>query len=91
MFAELAASDPSATVRLYLASALQRMPLAQRWDLVAGLVRHGEDATDHNQPLMLWYGMEPLVTADAARMGKLLGETKIPRIVEFVARRMAGK
>ena len=35
-FAELARTDPSPVVRLYLASALQRLPLGNRWDIARG-------------------------------------------------------
>ena len=57
----MAASDPSPMVRLYLASALQRMPKTLREPLAAALLQHAEDAPDHNLPLMLWYGIEPIV------------------------------
>ena len=66
-FAEMAKSDPSPVVRLDLASALQRMPLEKRWEILEGLVAHAEDATDHNLPLMDWYAAEPLAAADPAR------------------------
>ena len=60
-FRELAKSDPSPVVRLYLAAALQRLPLAARWGIAEGLHSHPEDAEDANLPLMDWYGVEPLV------------------------------
>ena len=37
-------------VRLYLASALQRLPVEDRWDILAGLLGHSEDSSDHNLP-----------------------------------------
>ena len=77
-FAELARTDPSPVVRLYLASALQRLPLQDRWDIVEGLVGHGEDAADHNLPLMYWYGAEPLAGVDASRAARLAAGSKIP-------------
>jgi hypothetical protein len=40
-------------VRLYLASALQRAPAAKRWEILAGLMAHEEDAGDQNLPLMV--------------------------------------
>src|SRR5262249_52446965 len=43
-FAEMARQDPSPVVRLYLASGLQRLPPGERWDILEGLVAHGEDA-----------------------------------------------
>jgi putative membrane-bound dehydrogenase-like protein len=87
--ARLAADDPSPVVRLHLASGLQRLPLAQRWPIAEPLVAHGEDAKDANLPLMLWYGIEPLVAADAVRGAALIKQARIPLLREFLARRVA--
>jgi putative membrane-bound dehydrogenase-like protein len=87
-FAAMAKSDPSPLVRLYLASAAQRLPVEQRWDILAGLVSHAEDAADHNLPLMYWYAAEPVVAKDSAKGIALLKETKIPLVREFIARRL---
>jgi putative membrane-bound dehydrogenase-like protein len=87
-WAELARSDPSPVVRLYLASALQRMPLEERWDILAGLASHGEDARDHNLPLMYWYGAEPLAALDPRRAAGLARSAQIPRLREYMARRI---
>ena len=76
-FAELARTDPSPVVRLYLASAMQRLPLEKRWDTLAGLVGHGEDASDHNLPLMYWYAAEPLAALDPARAAALAAGSPI--------------
>lgn len=90
-FAEMAASDPSSFVRLSLASTLQRLPLKQRWDIAAALVAHGEDASDRNLPLMIWYGIEPLVASDGQRSLTLAAKSKIPLVVQNIARRIAEK
>jgi putative membrane-bound dehydrogenase-like protein len=87
-FAELARMDPSPVVRLYLAAALQRLPLRERWDIVEALVGHAEDAADHNLPLMYWYGAEPLAGLDASRAARLASGSRIPLIQEFMARRI---
>lgn len=86
----LAQSDPSQVVRLYLASALQRLPLAERWNVLDGLVRHAADAADQNLPLMYWYAAEPLAEADPERALALAlscGKT-IPLVREFLLRRI---
>ncbi len=88
-YKRLAASDPSPVVRLYLASALQRAPVDQRWDALTALCEHGEDAGDHNLPLMYWYAAEPCVAKDATRAVALLGHAKIPLLREYITRRMA--
>jgi hypothetical protein len=88
---KMAREDDSKFVRLYLASALQRIPLDQRWSLAEALVAHEADKDDHNLPLLYWYGIEPLVPADKARALKLAAKTKIPLIRQFIARRSASK
>jgi putative membrane-bound dehydrogenase-like protein len=88
-FGELAKSDPSPVVRLALASALQRMPLEDRWPILEALVDHSEDSDDHNLPLMYWYAAEPLAAADPARALKLAQGAKVPKILPFMVRRVA--
>jgi putative membrane-bound dehydrogenase-like protein len=84
----LAVSDPSPVVRLYLASAAQRLPAADRWDLVAALAAHPEYA-DHNIPLMVWYAAEPLAEVDPARALRLAVASRLPTLLPFMARRIA--
>ncbi|MDP6034622.1 MAG: hypothetical protein QGG55_01125 [Verrucomicrobiota bacterium] len=88
---KMAKGDDSQFVRLYLASALQRIPIDQRWPLAEALVTHEADKNDHNLPLLYWYGIEPLVPADKARALKLAAKTKIPLIRQFIARRSASR
>lgn len=87
--AQLAQSDSSAVVRLALASALQRLPVEQRVQLAKPLLSHAEDANDHNLPLMLWYGVEPLAGAPNVPFENLIAEAKIPRVQRLAARRLA--
>jgi putative membrane-bound dehydrogenase-like protein len=88
-FARLAKDDPSPVVRLYLASAAQRIAVAKRWPILEALASHAEDANDHNLPLMLWYAAEPAVAADIAKGAELLANCKIPKVQEFITRRIA--
>jgi putative membrane-bound dehydrogenase-like protein len=88
-FGELARLDASPVVRLYLASAAQRIAPAQRWDIVAALHAHAEDVADHNLPLMAWYALEPLPTVDLQRALAIGVDSKFPRTLEFTARRVA--
>jgi hypothetical protein len=76
--------------RASAASALQRLPHADRWAIATGLAGHAEDADDANLPLMTWYGIEPLVKTDLPRSLKLAGEAKIPLLRQFISRRAAG-
>jgi len=88
-FRDLAQMDPSPVVRLYLASAMQRVPAEKRWDIVAALNQHATDATDHNLPLMSWYAAEPLATNDLTRALAIAENSKIPRLLELTVRRAA--
>ncbi|HEV7350859.1 PVC-type heme-binding CxxCH protein [Telluribacter sp.] len=83
----MARSDKSAVVRLYLASALQRIEPAKRWALIAALLTHPEDAQDHNLPKMIWYGMEQIVKENPARALALVSQSQIPMVAQFTARR----
>jgi putative membrane-bound dehydrogenase-like protein len=86
----LAASDPSPHVRLYLAAALQRMPLEKRPPLAAALLSHAEDAEDHNLPLMLWYGVSDLAEGHPQAALDLALGSKIPLVRRFLVRRLCG-
>jgi putative membrane-bound dehydrogenase-like protein len=88
-FTALARRDTSALVRLYLASALQRVPIEKRWSIVSALSAREEDATDQNLPMMVWYGAEPLVERDMARSFALALESKLPRMFSFTVQRIA--
>ncbi|MES2708533.1 MAG: PVC-type heme-binding CxxCH protein [Verrucomicrobiota bacterium] len=86
-FKKLCQSDSSPKVRLALASALQKLPPADRWDIAEALIQHAEDAKDHNLPQMYWYAIEPLVPADPERALALAEVSKIPLVSENIARR----
>ena len=89
-FARLAKDDPSPVVRLYLASAVQRIACRRkRWNIVAALHTHAEDAADHNLPLMDWFALEPLAAVDFQHALAIGVESKLPRTLEFTARRVA--
>lgn len=87
-FRNMAERDASPYVRLYLAAMLQRLPLADRRSIAEALLQHAEDADDHNIPLMLWYGVEPLVNDDVGRFVGLLDATRIPLVARHIGRRV---
>ncbi len=89
-FAAMAKSESSALVRLYIASALQRVPAEKRWDAVAGLLSRAEDRNDQNEPLMAWWAAEPLGALDPARALALASESTLPRTFTFMVQRVAG-
>ncbi len=86
----LATTEPSSFVRLALASALQRLPLAQRAALARPLMSRAEDASDHNLPQMLWYGVEPLGDSDPAALASLGAGCELPLTRRCIARRLTG-
>ncbi len=88
-FARMAKEDRSPFVRLYLASALQRVPASERWPIAAGLVAHEEDSADHDVPLMIWYGIEPAVAEEPDRWLSLASDCKIGLLRRFIAKRIA--
>jgi len=87
--AKLAPKSESGLVRLDLASALQRLPLEARWPIATALAQHEEDANDRQQPLMIWYGIEPAVAADPLKGVEFIASAKIPTVRRLVARRIA--
>ncbi|HSI34888.1 MAG: PVC-type heme-binding CxxCH protein [Phycisphaerae bacterium] len=90
-FEALAKADPSPWVRRSIASAVTRIPLADRWPILAALASHEDAATDANLPQMIWYGLEPLVTTDPKRAIALASNGKIAKLREWVVRRIADK
>lgn len=86
---QLTKTASSGLVRLHLASALQRLPLDARWPIATALAKHAEDANDRQQPLMIWYGIEPAVAAEPMKGVALIREAKIPTVRRLVARRIA--
>ncbi|WP_182864864.1 PVC-type heme-binding CxxCH protein [Stieleria mannarensis] len=88
-FAAMAKHDDSPIVRLYLASALQRLPLADRWPILEQLAMHAEDANDNNLARMYWFALEPMVPEFPERSLALAVKGKLSNLQEFVARRLA--
>ncbi len=86
-FKEMAASDPSPVTRLYLASALQRIPERNVWQVAEGLLSHAGDAADHNLPHMIWFGVEPHVAASTKVALERALDSEIPMVANHIARR----
>ncbi|WP_259014103.1 PVC-type heme-binding CxxCH protein [Emticicia fluvialis] len=83
----MAKTDNSALVRLYLASAMQRIEPAQRWEVVDALAQKVVDKADHNLPLMVWYAAEPLATVDARRFMQMAERSRLPRFLNYAIQR----
>ncbi len=86
-----AGPDGNAFQRRAAASLCQRLTVEQRKPIVLALLAHGEDKDDQNLPFMVWYAAEPIVSADPVWATDALAACKIPKVTEFIARRMASK
>lgn len=87
---QLARTESSSFVRLALASALQRLPLGVRPALARPLLGQVANATDHNLPQMIWYGVEPLGDSDPDALAALGVECGLPLTRRCIARRLTG-
>ena len=87
-FQTLAASDPSGLVRMALASALQRLPVARRASLAKALAGRSEDAADPNIPPLVWTGLIPLADSDPSALADLAIDSKLPDLTRWTARRL---
>lgn len=74
--------------RLVLASSMNRLSLDARWPMATALAKHEEDSNDRQQPLMIWYGIEPAVAADPMKGVNLIASAKIPTVRRLVTRRI---
>lgn len=88
---ELASSDESGLVRLGLASALQRLPVTQRADVAGALMARREDARDAQLPMMVWYGLMPLVEANPTALVRVAERCRWPMTLRWMSRAVAGR
>ncbi len=88
-FVRLAQQDPSGLVRLVLTSTVQRLPFAQRGPVAAALIARAEDASDHNLPLLLWYGLIPLADTEPGTLASLATRAELRLTRKYIARRLA--
>jgi putative membrane-bound dehydrogenase-like protein len=89
LFTKIAKTEKSGLVRLYLASALRKLPVEKCWPLANVLAQSTDLGDDQMFPLLLWYGIEPAVTKNSREAVKMLANCKISKLRQFIARRMA--
>ncbi len=89
VLSDVVQKHPSPIVRREIASALQRLPQDKRKDLAIALLKRGEDKDDPMIPLLIWYGIEPLVGADPKVGLELARVSKLPKVTEFIYRRLS--
>ncbi len=83
-FVRRAKSDASPVMRLYLASAIQRLPAETAWNLIEALAQHAEDREDRNLPLLLWDGLAQRMHDSLDRAFLVADTTKIPQLADFI-------
>lgn len=85
---QIAATEQSGLVRLYLASALQRIPVPERIQLAQALLGRSEDRGDHNQELMVWYGIEEIAAEQPQLVLPLIRNSRLPIPRKWASRRI---
>ena len=83
---EVASNEPSAVVRLALASSLQRLPVQDRVSLAKQLVSTRDDQEDHNLPLMIWYGLIAVSDQAPQELIQVIRTCQIPKTTHLIAR-----
>lgn len=78
--------DPSPVVRLELASLCQTLPSSFSLPILQSLVKHAEDSTDHNLPLMVWYAVSKCLEQSPESSALLLESCRIDLVSRFLAR-----
>ena len=80
----------SPIVRLTLASTLQRLPLKDRPALASALASRN-DATDHNLPKLIWFGLTPLIKENPTGLIQVATTTTWPDLLRYIARGLASQ
>jgi putative membrane-bound dehydrogenase-like protein len=84
-FSRLAQEDPSPVVRLYLASAAQRVANQSfTRDLLYSLANHKEDRDDRNLPLLLWDAIAQQMPRAEGTYLKLAERTALPQLADYI-------
>lgn len=85
---KLAAKETSPRVQLRLAATLQRVPKGVRTQLAAALIASLRDPDDPNLPLMLWFGLEPLVAENPVAAAMWLDQCHLPLVRQNIVQRI---
>jgi len=86
---QMAHEDPSGLVLLTLSSTLNRLPVDMRSVVARELVQHEEYASDHNLPLMTWYGLMPVGNQSPEQLVTVVSASTWPTTTRLIARRLA--
>lgn len=75
--------------RRLAASCLSIAEVNDRISLAKILLAHANDADDPNIPFLIWYGLIPVAEKMPEALPKLAAEGKIPKVREWITRRLA--
>ncbi len=84
-----AQQDPSGLVHLTLASTLQRLPVRKRALIASELVAKPQFADDRDLPMMVWFGLMPLVDQDPAALASVAAKCCWPDTLRWITRGLA--
>ncbi|MCA9139880.1 MAG: c-type cytochrome [Planctomycetales bacterium] len=87
----LAREDKSGLVQLALASTLQRLPIDQRMPVAIELVGHEQFADDRDLPLMIWFGLMPMVDQQLDALVEVGKACRLPGTLRWITRGVATK
>lgn len=82
-------NDPDGYVSLYVASAVQSLPVDQRLQLAPALLGRGDLADDRFYPIMTWLAIEGALVADRTAAADLIQHSQIPLVSRNLARLVA--
>lgn len=80
----LASHDTSLFVRIYLASAMQRVSPETGWKIAESLSQQTENDADQNLSLMTWYGVAHLMPQSTDRAMRIAERSSIPDLSSFI-------
>jgi putative membrane-bound dehydrogenase-like protein len=86
--ADQARREESGLVKLYLASALQKLPEETAWSVANSLARDGKYAEDRFLRHMIWYGISNIVLSNPEEAADLASGSQIPLVRQSIARRL---
>ena len=84
----MAEAEKSGLVLTFYASTLPSLPPREQVSLAMAIQQHSEFANDHVLPLMVWYGLEPIVTTHAEGVFITVTKGEFPTVRRLVTRRM---
>ena len=86
---DAAVHESDARNRLELASIISRMSVNDRPKMAAALAGHAEDAGDHNQSHIIWYGLIPVLDVDPPSLVDVVRSSRLPGLSRLITRGLA--